>query len=126
MAVSPVVSVCRARDRGNPDTPPPSPLPEAERGRKTDQCARVGSNHLLPSSPPLRFGEGVGGRGVFCLSPPLRFGEGALKRGFQVTSMPPERSFQRLTAGIPPRIRSACRRQSRAAGAVSEIPCGRG
>ena len=31
-----------------PFTPPSSPLPEAERGR---------------SSPPLRFGEGAGGRG---------------------------------------------------------------
>jgi hypothetical protein len=32
-------------------TPPPGPLPETERGRK-------------PSAPPLRLGEGAGGRGV--------------------------------------------------------------
>src|SRR5262249_40274479 len=49
-------------------TPPPGPLPEAERGRKS-------------FSPPLRFGEGAGGRG-FAATPPLRFGEGAGGRGF--------------------------------------------
>src|SRR5262249_2142373 len=37
-------------------TPPPGPLPEAERGRK-------------PSAPPPRFGEGAGGRGFH---PPAR------------------------------------------------------
>ena len=35
-------------------TPPPGPLPEAERGRKT-AISRL--------SPPLRFGEGAGGWG---------------------------------------------------------------
>src|SRR6266496_479283 len=44
-------------------TPPPSPLPEAERGSQTTRC----------SSPPLRCGEGVGGRGFLpsrsCPSP---------------------------------------------------------
>src|SRR6266542_3101938 len=39
------------------ETPPPNPLPEAERGSKTEPC----------SSPPLRFGEGVGGRGLALL-----------------------------------------------------------
>src|SRR5262245_42299414 len=41
------------RPRIERTTPPPGPLPEAERGRKT----RL--------SPPLRFGEGAGGRGLF-------------------------------------------------------------
>src|SRR5262249_4518661 len=56
-------------------TPPPGPLPEAERGSQSSQ-----SLCLLP--PPLRFGEGAGGRGP--LPPPLRFGEGAGGRGFPV------------------------------------------
>ena len=36
-------------------TPPPGPLPEAERGSQTASVS---------SSPPLRFGEEVGGRGL--------------------------------------------------------------
>ena len=44
-------------------TPPPNPLPEAERGSKTE---------ILAFAPPLRFGEGVGGWGEFLsLSVPL-------------------------------------------------------
>src|SRR5262245_12273092 len=43
-------------------TPPPSPLPEAERGRKTEDNH---SERPLPlMAPPLRFGEGAGGRGL--------------------------------------------------------------
>src|SRR6266545_4834179 len=40
--------------RGASETPPPNPLPAAERGSKPNGVS---------SSPPLRFGEGVGGRG---------------------------------------------------------------
>src|SRR5262249_40707650 len=43
-------SINRATRASRGVTPPPGPLPEAERGRK----------HF---APPLRFGEGVGGRG---------------------------------------------------------------
>src|SRR5215471_2315537 len=53
---------CFARGRS---TPPPNPLPETERGRKP------------LSAPPLRFGEGVGGRGSFSLSPTVAAVAGA-------------------------------------------------
>src|SRR5206468_3147606 len=46
--------LCRLR--GRLETPPPGPLPETERG----------SRHRL--SPPLRFGEGAGGRGCQTVS----------------------------------------------------------
>src|SRR5262249_61488430 len=48
-------------------TPPPNPLPEAERGSKTTPipcCGKsVERSRCSRSAPPLRFGEGVGGRG---------------------------------------------------------------
>jgi hypothetical protein len=40
---------------------PPAPLPEAERGEPDTSPKRKRGD----SSPPLRFGEGVGGRGLF-------------------------------------------------------------
>src|SRR6266545_3423865 len=45
--------------RGTNTTPPPSPLPETERGRR---------RHGAWLAPPLRFGEGVGGRGYVSAS----------------------------------------------------------
>src|SRR5262249_5608962 len=44
----------------------PNPLPEAERGRKTAAAPLQGggaTSGCSPSAPPLRFGEGAGGRG---------------------------------------------------------------
>jgi hypothetical protein len=43
------------------DPSPPAPLPEAERGEPNTSPKRKRGD----SSPPLRFGEGVGGRGLF-------------------------------------------------------------
>ncbi len=78
------------------DPSPPAPLPEAERGEEDSKPSQTalsstadspsplrgggwGERGGCASSPPLRFGEGAGGRG--CLPPPLRFGEGAGGRG---------------------------------------------
>ncbi len=46
------------QEEGNPS---PAPLPEAERGEEAGECGGVSG--CLRSSSPLRFGEGVGGRG---------------------------------------------------------------
>ncbi len=72
------------RDRQG--TPPPGPLPEAERGRKKSE-GRARQPLAPVLAPPLRFGEGVGG-GV--ASPPWsrahsplpgRFSPSAIRRG---------------------------------------------
>src|SRR5207249_10144901 len=67
---------------------PPTPSPRRRGGAERE-------THGL--SPPLRFGEGAGGRG--CLSPPLRFGEGVGGRGCyqpRITSRRTSRSVERL------------------------------
>ncbi len=44
-------------------TPPPTPSPKRRGGARSRKCLRSGG--FLRLAPPLRFGEGVGGRGAF-------------------------------------------------------------
>ena len=97
-------SAARVVDGRASAEPLPRPLPEAGRGARHALLPagdRLGQRRAR-SSPPLRFGEGAGGRGCFDdptpnpgseqdISPPPRFGEGAGGRGCSPHARPQHR-----------------------------------
>src|SRR5205085_3520176 len=95
--------VQKIHGRASGQNPSPRPLPETERGRKTEN----------PSAPPLRFGEGAGGRGGVLQSrtparPANSRGSSAPRRclTFLRNSLDPFGEVRRVQNLVPHRVRS--------------------